>query len=473
MVFDSYIFVLFFAAVYGAYRLLAHRGQNLMLLAASYIFYGWWDARFLTLIALSTVIDYFAGLTIDSTPHPRKAKQALWISVVFNLGMLGAFKYFNFFVENANALLESMGVESSPWRLDIILPVGISFYTFQTMSYTIDVYRKRLKPTRNFFDFALFVAFFPQLVAGPIERATHLLPQIQKPRRIESSQVRTGLSLILWGFFKKLFVANNLAILVNQTAAMNANELNIWYLLIIAVGFSFQIYADFSGYSDIARGICKLMGFDIMVNFRSPYCVAAPAEFWRHWHISLSTWLRDYLYIPLGGNRCGKIRSRFNLLLTMILGGVWHGANWNFLLWGFYQGMLLVVFRRKRKEDAETRRGFRHRLTWLGCFLLMTLATWVGWLIFRATNYPTQVFSFFAAMGRFEMPTGLIGMQLLGILFFSGLVFLEQVNKCFHENELPFHRWPTYIRVAIGFYMIWAILFMTPPVSQEFIYFQF
>lgn len=343
MVFNSLIFLVFFLVVYGLYRVMPHRGQNLLLLVSSYFFYGWWDWRFLSLIFISTVVDYWAGLAIEhADENARRRKIALWISLVSNLGILGFFKYFNFFADNLVVLLQGVGISSPVRHLNIILPVGISFYTFQTMSYTLDIYSRQMRPTRNFLDFAAFVSFFPQLVAGPIERASKLLPQIQTPRTITRGDMESGAWLVFWGLFKKCVVADNLAMLIDTGfgggSATGAQSLLGLY------AFAFQIFCDFSGYSDIARGLARWMGIELMLNFNNPYFALNPREFWARWHISLSTWLRDYLYIPLGGNLKGRRRTYVNLVLTMLLGGLWHGAAWTFVAWGAFHGALLAIY---------------------------------------------------------------------------------------------------------------------------------
>jgi len=337
VVFNSLQFFLFFAVVYSLYLAFNHKWQNRMLLVASYVFYGTWDWRFLSLIVISTIIDYYCGIKIDEITDAKKRKQFLAISIVANLSMLGFFKYFNFFAENLQALCCFFGFQVQPHFLNIILPVGISFYTFQTMSYTIDIYKGQLKPTRKFFDFALFVSFFPQLVAGPIERASHLLPQILSKRKVTIDKFCEGCYLIFWGLFLKVFVADNLARLVDPIFASDPPYNGVKVLLGL-YAFAFQIFGDFAGYSNIARGLGKCMGFDIMVNFNLPYFVTNPSDFWRRWHISLSTWLRDYLYIPLGGNKKGTLFTYRNLAITMFLGGLWHGAAWTFIIWGAYRG---------------------------------------------------------------------------------------------------------------------------------------
>lgn len=384
MIFNSLVFWVFFAAVYGLYRALPHRGQNVLLLVSSYFFYGWWDWRFLSLIFISTVVDYWAGLAMERAgENERRRRIALWVSVATNLGILAFFKYFNFFADSLAGLLQVVGVDTPVRHLNIILPVGISFYTFQTMSYTLDIYRRQLKPTRSFLDFAAFVSFFPQLVAGPIERAAKLLPQIEQPRTIRRGDMESGAWLVVWGLFKKCVVADNLAVLVD--GVFGAETATGAAALLALYAFAFQIYCDFSGYSDIARGLSRWMGIELMLNFNNPYFAVNPKEFWARWHISLSSWLRDYLYISLGGNRRGRGRRYANLALTMLLGGLWHGAAWTFVVWGAFHGLLLVVYhawasRFAPKGGADSGRG-----VWLRRILLFHLVC-LGWLFFRAES---------------------------------------------------------------------------------------
>ena len=317
------------------------RLQNGILLIASYVFYGFWDWRFLALLFVSTVVDYNLALLIEKSESPGERKALLAASICVNLGILGFFKYFGFFAESFASLLNSFGFQSSTPFFNIVLPVGISFYTFQTMSYTIDVYRRKLPATRNFFDFALFVSFFPQLVAGPIERATKLLPQVLQPRKFSQSNFVEGFYLIILGLFKKVVIADNMAPIVNYIFSRDVSTLSGAEVLVGVYAFAFQIYGDFAGYTDIARGVAKWLGFDLMLNFRMPYFATSPSDFWQRWHISLSSWLRDYLYIPLGGNRQGTLLTYRNLMLTMVLGGLWHGAAWTFVAWGFFHGLIL------------------------------------------------------------------------------------------------------------------------------------
>ena len=384
MLFNSFDFIWFFLAVYALYVILAHRAQNALLLVASYAFYAAWDARFLSLIALSTVVDFFCGRKIGQSNSQRTRRRLVTVSATVNLGLLGFFKYFNFFVDSAQAGLARLGYDVSPLHLDIVLPVGISFYTFQTMSYAIDVYRKKIEPARDFLDFAVYVAFFPQLVAGPIERAHRLLGQVTQPRDISKSHIQTGLWMIVYGYFKKVVLADNMAPLV-AAAFDDPGSASPLTALTGVYAFALQIYGDFSGYSLIARGLAALMGFDLMQNFRMPYFATNPSDFWRRWHISLSTWLRDYLYIPLGGNRRGRGRTHVNLATTMLLGGLWHGAAWSFVAWGAFHGALLIghrlltpILARIQPTRSYAAAAWR-AVRMLGFFHLVCL----GWVLFR------------------------------------------------------------------------------------------
>ena len=402
MLFSSLTFAMFFVVVYALYLVLSHRAQNRMLLVASYIFYGSWDWRFLSLILFSTFLDYFCGLRIDQASSDRTRKQFLFLSVFSNLAILGFFKYFNFFSATLQELVGLFGIQMSPIVLNILLPMGISFYTFQTMSYTIDIYRREMKPTKRFFDFALFVAFFPQLVAGPIERAKRLLPQILEPRTVNFDRFHEGCFLIFWGFFMKVFVADNLAAVVNPTFAAEP-PYNGAIVLMSLYGFTFQIFCDFAGYSSIARGLGKLMGFDIMINFNLPFFVTNIQDYWNRWHISLSSWIRDYLYIPLFGSLRrvhAKLRIYAALMISMILIGLWHGAAMNFVLFGIYYGLLLSLY-------VVIRTKFYNRVnpkTWVGKNLWTALRMIfmfhlivIGMLIFRA-QYTRQILELIYAM---------------------------------------------------------------------------
>ena len=388
MLFNSPVFLLFITIVLLIYPRLRLRGQNVFLLISSYVFYGYWDWRFNFLLLISTIVDFFVGQKLYNTNNEKHRLLLVMTSIAVNLGILGFFKYFNFFVGSAEFVLNNMGLQPNLPVLRIILPVGISFYTFQTMSYTIGVYRHDLAPSRNFVDFALFVAFFPQLVAGPIERASNLLPQITSPRRLTRKSLLTGLNLVLLGYFKKVAIADVLAPIVDRIFAtpelMTSGE-----LLTGIIAFSFQIYGDFSGYTDIARGVARILGFDLMMNFRTPYLSRNITEFWRRWHISLSSWLRDYLYITLGGNRHGKVRAYVNMILTMLVGGLWHGAAWNFVVWGALHGTYLSVHRIFLRENSIEMAWPRRPIEFVfavGRMIFTYCLVGFAWIFFRAPN---------------------------------------------------------------------------------------
>ncbi|MCF8278524.1 MAG: MBOAT family protein [Flavobacteriales bacterium] len=379
MLFNSIEFLLFCLVVFPSYFLLPHRHRWILLLAASVFFYGFWKAEYLLLILVSAVTDYFCGLKMAGSDSKAARKPFLILSLVVNLGILFTFKYFNFFLESTSGLWGLAGNTSS-WNL--ILPMGISFYTFQTMAYTIDVYYGRIVPERNFGIFSLYVTFFPQLVAGPIERASHLLPQLRKVHVWSSERFVSGIRLILWGLFKKTVLADRLASIVDPIYGAN-DTFGGLVMAIATVFFAFQIYCDFSGYSDMAIGLARILGVDLMKNFRSPYFSGSIREFWSRWHISLSTWFRDYLYIPLGGNRSGILRTNLNLLTVFLVSGLWHGANWTFVVWGGLHGSYLVVENLFRSVHLPSSNNLI--LKWLkigACFILVTFS----WIFFRANN---------------------------------------------------------------------------------------
>jgi len=471
MLFNTFEFAIFFVLVYALYIILRHRYQNYFLLVASYAFYGSWDWRFLSLILISTLVDYWAGLGIYHSVSRRQKMVFLWVSIATNLGILGTFKYFGFFSESLISLLSAFGISVQWHFIQIILPVGISFYTFQTMSYTIDIYREKLTPTRNLPNFALFVAFFPQLVAGPIERAVRLLPQVENERSITYKNLQVGIWLLLRGFFKKVVVADNLAYFTQFVFESPEKAQGILVLLGI-YAFAFQIYGDFSGYSDIARGLGKLLGFDLMVNFRMPYLSTNPQEFWTRWHISLSTWLRDYLYIPLGGNRNGRLMTYRNLILTMLLGGLWHGAAWNFVVWGLFHGILLSIHRlflsRKSRKDAKSKPKGKG-LYLLRVFLFFHV-TCFGWLIFavrKLSDVPLLLKNLFSP---FEWNGHLLLVTLL--VFALPLVLWDILNER-RGVENVIQTWEKPLRLAFCTFLVLLIVFCGAMTSREFIYFQF
>jgi alginate O-acetyltransferase complex protein AlgI len=482
MFFNSLDFAIFLPIVFILYWFVVHKNlkyQNTLIVVASYVFYGWWDWRFLSLIIFSTVVDYLIGQRLRSEDKQSKRKVLLWTSIVVNLGFLGFFKYYNFFLENFIDTFSLFGMQISSNSLNIILPVGISFYTFQTLSYTIDVYRKKLEPTQDFIAFASFVCFFPQLVAGPIERATNLLPQFYKKRTFVYHKAVDGMRQILWGLFKKIVIADNCAEYANQIFD-NSADMNGSALVLGAIFFTFQIYGDFSGYSDIAIGTSRLFGFDLKQNFATPYFSRDIAEFWRRWHISLSTWFRDYLYIPLGGSRGGtwmKVRNTFAIFLVS---GFWHGANWTFILWGalnaiYFLPLLLTNNNRKNLgvvAEGKSLPSFRELFAMLTTFML-TVFTWI---FFRAENishafsYVRGIFSesFFSIPGFSGRTDALITLFLISV--FVLVEWIGRKDKFAIESILlkikkPF-RWFLYFLIVI-------LIAKFETDGAQFIYFQF
>ena len=469
MRFDSYVFAAFFGIVFLTYwRLRSIRTQNILILVASYFFYGWWDWRFLSLIALSTLVDFVVSRRLDGTSAQSTRRRLLLVSIVVNLGVLGVFKYFDFFVASFVGVLDSFGLSVSPPVLQVLLPVGISFYTFQTMGYTIDVYRRRHTAEKSLLSFACYVAFFPQLVAGPIERAARLLPQFGTKRSLTIEQWRSGCTLVTYGLIKKIAIADNMAPYVDMVYGMDSSSVSGPLVMAGTLAFAIQIYADFSGYTDIARGVAKLMGFDLCVNFNKPYISRTPSEFWRRWHISLSTWLRDYLYVPLGGNRLGRLLTYRNLMLTMLLGGLWHGAAWNFVLWGFFHGVLLCTYRVAR-VDAWLRGA--SKAVSFGAAVLFFLLTLYGWLLFRAQSFE-QIADFTVALGTWWTDWS------LAIPLFSLTAYFALPVAVHHwlargkggEKWAPTN--PLIWRISLGIIILFGVLHARAS-GQAFIYFQF
>lgn len=440
-----------------------------MLLLASYVFYGFWDWRFLSLIFISTVVDYFCGLYIYESASIQKRKKFLLFSIVANLSLLGFFKYFNFFATSLSDLLNLFGLPVDMRYLHIILPVGISFYTFQTLSYTIDIYRGQMKPTKKFFDFALFVAFFPQLIAGPIERARRLLPQILSPRTVTLSKFHEGCFLIFWGLFEKIFIADNLAKIVDSVFAAQP-PYGGSKVLIALYAFTFQIFCDFDGYSNIARGLGKCMGFEIMVNFHLPYFAANPVAFWRRWHISLSTWLRDYLYIPLGGNHRSEWMTCRNIAVTMILGGLWHGAALTFTLWGAYHGFLLIVHRRMCSFTSK-RIKFRKISPVIRIIVFFHLFV-LGLLIFRAQSISQIGQMLHALVLHFDITNQEVSLFLKFAMFVWPL-FLVQWGQVKTKNLMFLYTRHWAIKTFTYALMTYLIIGWGVMSREEFYYFQF
>jgi len=474
MLFNSVVFLKFFAAFLLLYLLARQslRARNCLIIAAGYLFYGWWDYRFLCLLFASSVLDYSVGLGIERSQTQRRRRLWLCLSLAGNLGMLGFFKYYGFFVDSMVALLAQFDIPAQPRTLRLVLPVGISFYTFQTMSYALDVYRRQIAPTRSFVNFLAYVAFFPQLVAGPIGRASHLLPQFERSRLITRQMLAEGVWLMLWGMFKKVVLADNLAPLVDLAYGHPLGSGPLVALGTIAFGF--QIYGDFSGYSDIGRGAAKLLGFDLMLNFNLPYLATSVREFWRRWHISLSSWLRDYLYISLGGNRRGPWRTRLNLLLTMLLGGLWHGAAWNFVLWGAWHGLGLLAHRWWSGHRAATGSQPGRPATVAGrvaAWLLTMLFVFYGWLLFRANSF-ALIAAQTAALGNFACPVW-IGSYLINLLAFTLPLVAMQVWQAKTGNLLVPLTLPPWARYGLQGALLVCILLFWEKESTPFIYFQF
>ena len=495
MLFNSFEFLLFLPIVFLLYWFVFQKNlklQNVFILLASYVFYGWWDWRFLALIVASSAVDYWCGIqlvvnskqsavdpanrilsTANSKNLFKNRKFYLWISLAFNLGLLGFFKYFNFFIESATDIINLLGFQAHSSTLSLILPVGISFYTFQTMSYTLDVYRGKMEATKDPIAFFSYVAFFPQLVAGPIERASHLLPQFLKKREFEYQQGSDGMKLILWGLFKKMVIADNCALVVNPIFENYQTASGI-ELAMGAILFAFQIYGDFSGYSDIAIGVAKLFGFELMTNFRTPYFSRNIAEFWRRWHISLSTWFRDYVYIPLGGSRVSRAKAIRNIFIVFLVSGFWHGANWTFLVWGGIHASLFVpvfLIGKNRVNLEEGKHLFPGIKEFLKICLTFSLVS-VSWIFFRSDSISIA----------WEYLTGLIHNPFLSqnfswfgydlrialILF----VALEWIGK--HQMNWLFTIERTSIRYSA--YLLVSVLLVYWGVfgeAKEFIYFQF
>jgi D-alanyl-lipoteichoic acid acyltransferase DltB (MBOAT superfamily) len=448
--------------------------QNILVLISSYVFYGWWDYRFLSLILFSTLLDYLVGHFLGKTIQPKKRKLLLWVSLLFNLGLLGFFKYYNFFIESWVSSWESVGVEMHVSTLQIILPVGISFYTFQTLSYTIDVYKNKIKPTDSFIEFASFVAFFPQLVAGPIERASHLLPQFSRNRVFDYEKAVSGVQLFIWGFFKKVVIADSCAIYVNEIFG-KYEQMNSLTLIVGVFLFAFQIYGDFSGYSDMAIGISRLFGFDLMNNFKYPYFAKNIAEFWRRWHISLTTWFRDYIYFPLGGSHGSKINQIRNIFIVFLISGVWHGANWTFVFWGFLNALFfipIIILTSDSKKSIETIvKSHQTKVKMFFSMILTFSITCIGWIFFRSVTI-TDAFGYLQRIVDFDsFSVQYLSIEryslepLILIMFF---IAIEWMNQAY---EHPFIGKFVWLKTWIVILLI--VLFGVYSNALDFIYFQF
>lgn len=483
MFFDTPIYFLFLAIVVCVYWRLPKRGQNIFLLVSSYVFYGWWDWRFLFLMGVSTLVDYYLALRIDQELRPSRRKLLLVISLVMNFGFLGFFKYYNFFIDSFSSVSALFGQTDRvvPY-LTIILPAGISFYTFQAVAYICDVYFRKIEPARSVVDYALFISLFPHLVAGPIQRPSHLLPQVQFVRRFDPARFYDGLLLIVIGLFRKCVIADNCALVANAAFSGQLGDPCLPVLALGAYAFAWQIYGDFSGYSDIARGSAQLLGFHFMVNFRQPYLATGLSDFWHRWHISLSSWLRDYLYIPLGGNRKSIFRTYINLLTTMLLGGLWHGANWTFAIWGGLQGAGLAIerglgIRGRAENDARTvehRNSFTE--TWIRRMVVFHFIC-LAWVFFRAPSMAGALQMLSGAAVFSWSPLYLTAFQFLAL--FSVPLFLLDLRMEARNEEYPFqfsgpnerngYLW----RTALAGVLLAAVLLMGATESNAFLYFQF
>ena len=480
MLFNSIDFAIFLPIVFLIYWGLLHKSitfQNIFIILTSYVFYGWWDWRFLFLIAISTLVDFFVGMGLKKYDSHRRRKALLFLSILTNIGILLFFKYYNFFLDSFVDAFSLLGKEISVTSLQIILPVGISFYTFQTLSYSIDVYKKKIVPTTDFFAFTAFVCFFPQLVAGPIERAKNLLPQFQRKRHFEYAEGVDGLKQILWGLFKKMVIADNCAryadLAFSNTVDYNSSSLALGVLF-----FSFQIYADFSGYSDIAIGVARLFGFNLKQNFATPYFSSSIIEFWKRWHISLSTWFRDYVYIPLGGSKTSLRRFVRAIILVFVISGFWHGASWTFIIWGFFHAVtyLITYFfvnKKQVKEKEIDSSKFIYAFRVLTTFFIVS----IGWIFFRAESlhiafeYIARLFS----KSLFSFPDFISKGRLITLLLLLFLVFIVEWrgrNEA-HILKTYMNTRPKMIRWVFYLFLILCIGVFANTDDTPFIYFQF
>lgn len=486
MLFNSFQFLIFFPIVLTLYFLLPFRYRTVLLLASSYFFYMCWKAQYIVLILISTIIDYFAALCMGTIQEKRRRKAFLLLSLLCNLGLLFIFKYYNFFDQSLQGLLSFFHIPYTSRVLDVVLPVGISFYTFQTLSYTIDVYRGKQKPMKNFITFALYVAYFPQLVAGPIERSSRLLPQLCKKHMLDIDRIINGMRIVLWGFFKKIVIADRLSPFVDVIYS-NPEGFTGVHFVVATVFFSFQIYCDFSGYSDIAIGISKIMGIDLMINFKTPYFSKSISEFWKRWHISLSTWFRDYLYIPLGGNKVRIPRWYLNLFIVFVISGFWHGANWTFLIWGGIHGFYLVfsILSAPYRESLASFLGLIKRpLLHKSLKVLITyILVCISWIFFRADSMSDALYiltHLFDGWGLLlsmdQLATSLlVGMQKNAlILAMASILFLLCFDYFLKEERVDtfIGRFPLLGRWALYLVLSFGILNFG-SYAAPFIYFQF
>ncbi len=487
MLFNSLQFAFFLPLVFILYWFVTKRNlrlQNILLLVSSYFFYACWDYRFLFLLIFSTLLDYYTGIKMAEAIGQSKKRFWFWLSVIINLGFLGVFKYFNFFADSFAQAAAGLGFQVDPWTISVILPVGISFYTFHGLSYVIDIYKNRIQPERNFVVYSVFVSFFPLLVAGPIERATHLLPQIQKARVFDYTKAVDGLRQILWGLFKKVVIADGCAEFAN-TIFNHSDQYSGWTLVLGALFFTFQIYCDFSGYSDIALGIARLFGIELLRNFAFPYFSRDIAEFWRRWHISLSSWFRDYLYVPLGGSKGGMWMKVRNTFIIFLVSGFWHGANWTFIAWGalnaiYFLPLLLLNKNRNNLEIVAQGRIFpslRELVQMLVTFGLIVIA----WIFFRAESI-THAFQYLKSLllGLFSKSSVIESINFIlsrtGFVlpaFIALFVLMEWLGR--HHQYAIAHsglNWPRPLRWSMYLIIGFSIILFAGK-EQQFIYFQF
>ena len=470
MNFASFQFAVFFLLILGAYLLVRrHEAQNCLLLAASYYFYAAWDVRFLLLIWVITGVSFLAGRAVGHAVDTRTRTKYLIAYIVFALVILSYFKYFNFFIDSAQRLLTALGLVTNPVYLNIILPAAISFYIFESISYVIEIHQRHLTPDTKFKHYALFIAYFPKLVAGPIERPAVLIPQIQRPRVVDEDGVTRGLFLILLGLFKKIVIADGIAPTADSLFN-SATPPGAWTIILGCYAFALQIYCDFSGYTDIARGVSKMFGIELSQNFRFPYFSSNPSEFWRRWHMSLSSWLRDYLYIPLGGNRLGAVRTKVNLAITMLLGGLWHGASWNFILWGGYQGALLMVNEIMPRLRVS---GWRERAARIAATLIFFQFVCYGWLLFRARSFEQIAsYSHELLLGSYQWTVALARPPLATMLGIVVLVVYDLM--AYRSGRATFYRsLPPPVRAGLFSALGFLILMGMSSARSAFIYFQF
>ncbi len=468
MTFHSLVYLVFLCAVLALYWALPRRGQNILLVLASYVFYGWEHPWFLLPLWASTFVDYGCALAIERFPARRR--WFLIISIAASVALLGTFKYAGFALENINALLTHFGSDPLNVIFKLALPAGLSFYTFQSIGYVVDVYAGRVGAERNIINYALYVSFFPQLVAGPIERAGHMLPQYHNRRIFDPTGWRAGLGLMLWGFFKKVVIADSVALVVNKIFALTSPSFPVVWAGVF--GFAIQIYADFSAYTDIARGTARLLGIELMQNFNHPYLATSPADFWRRWHISLSSWLRDFIYIPLGGNRGGAARASFNLIATFFISGLWHGASWNYVIWGLYWGVLILLQRFLRWA------GVAKRIPWMGKVGITFAATCFGWLLFRERDLGQIVHDLSQSPFTVSSEQWRIGIYLAALSLFYALPLVvhllltsDFVRRRF-AGELSANT-TLLVESGVGALLLCGIVMARSVATSDFIYFQF